>query len=260
MLLWVFAAITSIMLYHNFSLSLQADTLRAQAGLGLRVDKKTPLHRIQLIRLVRNVRHRFFGYQSIYYDSSAANRGTNESLFEGTFGKWLIPLITNFKVNETCSILMPTVKFEHSDWQRIDIRAWKRRFKRNLIYWLPIVYMCLVISVWALLLFIPLTIWNWYVSRKYVQSIAYTCDSHAVHVKKGWWVNTLTVIPFEKIQGISDRESFFDRQNHMRSVRIDVAAHSSRRFACEIPYLDSTKASEFMGFLASQAEKRRFEW
>lgn len=259
-LTWLFAGVASFLVHHNFSLTFDNQILRVTSGATMRADRKTPQHRIQMIRVVENLRHRVLGYKSIYYDSSSPEGGYSQSLFEGSFGKWLIPLIRDDRVENARTEIFPDINFQTSEWQTVEMRAWKRRFKRNLIYLVPVAILMFIVTLWFVVLIVPVLIWEWYVSKKYVGSVAYALDRDGLLLRKGWWVATESLVLYEKIQGVSVRQTLFDRQNQMKSVCVDIAAHDSKRYAIEIPYLHQNVASRLADRLLIEAQARRFEW
>ena len=54
LLLVLLALLISLIFYHQFRLTLEDDTLRVESGAFTRVDKKTPLYRVQLLQTVRS--------------------------------------------------------------------------------------------------------------------------------------------------------------------------------------------------------------
>lgn len=260
-LLLVFvAALISLVIYHRFQLVIQDGTIRVTSGLFFSVNKKTPLRRIQLLRSVSTLRHRLFGASSIYYDSSAANVSAKSSPFEGIFGEWLVPFLPNEKVPETLSSFIPNVDLRNNTWHRIELRAWKRRFKKNLVYVLPLFLIASVSTLWLGLLAILYFAWDALESRRYVDRLRYALGTQGFLVRKGWWVRTFTVVPYEKIQSVSLKRTIFDRSSRMATLRIDVAAHESRRYACEVPYLETQQALDLADTLNKEASRRKFEW
>ena len=257
----VFAAVLiSLVMYHRFQLVIQDETIRVTSGMFFSVNKKTPLQRIQLLRSVSTLRHRLYRAASIYYDSSAANVSTKNSPFEGVFGEWLVPFLPDGKVPETMSIFMPNIDFRNNTWHRIELRAWKRRFKKNLVYVLPLVVIASITTLWLGLLAILYFAWDALESRRYVDRLRYALGSKGFLVRKGWWVRTFTVVPYEKIQSVSLKRTVFDRFARMATLRIDVAAHESRRYACEVPYLETQQALDLADTLTQEASRRKFEW
>ena len=254
------AVLISLVMYHRFQLVIQDETIRVTSGMFFSVNKKTPLRRIQLLRSVSTLRHRLFRAASIYYDSSAANVSTKNSPFEGVFGEWLVPFLPNEKVPETMSVFMPNIDFRNNTWHRIELRAWKRRFKKNLVYVLPLVLIASITTLWLGLLVILYFAWDALESRRYVERVRYAVGPQGFLVRKGWWVRTFTVVPYEKIQSVSLKRTIFDRSSRMATLRIDVAAHESRRYACEVPYLETQQALDLADTLTEEASRRKFEW
>ena len=254
------AALISLVIYHRFQLVIQDETIRVTSGMFFSVNKKTPLRRIQLLRSVSTLRHRLFNASSIYYDSSAANVSTKNSPFEGIFGEWLVPFLLNEKVPETISVFMPNIDLQNNTWHRIELRAWKRRFKKNLVYVLPLFLIASVSTLWLGLLAILYFAWDALESRRYVDRLRYALGPQGFLVRKGWWVRTFTVVPYEKIQSVSLKRTIFDRSSRMATLRVDVAAHESRRYACEVPYLETQQALDLADTLNKEASKRKFEW
>ena len=256
---WALAASVSFLLHQNFRLSLEEKTLHVTSGVSLRVDRKMPIHRIQMIQVVQNLRHRLLHYKSIYYDSSAPEQSSG-SVFEQSFGIWLVPIIADHNVRDVTHEVMPSLNFIRDDWNGVEMRAWKRRFKRNLGILAPFVILGCFISKWIALLTIPLLALDWFLSRKYVSSISYALAQDCILVRKGWWIRLESAVPFEKIQGVVLKQTIFDRMSDMQKVCIDIAAHNSRQYAIEIPYLKEEQALELAKKIEREAQIRRFEW
>ena len=257
---FAFAAMASYALLHDFRLTHRDGTLHTTAGAWVKVDRKTPLRRVQMLKSVKNLRLRCLGCRSIFYDSSATEATDSNSIFESTFGKWLIPLIADENLNAVYAKILPMINYNIDHWNSVERRAWKRRFKKNVISIVPILIVLSLFSWWLLLFSLPLLVIAWICSIKYVTSISYTLDDEGILVRKGWWIQSVIVIPYEKIQGIGTKPTFFDRMNGMATLQIDVAGHSSIGLACEIPYLSEIRAKELFETLSPEAQSRHWAW
>ncbi|MCY4656783.1 MAG: PH domain-containing protein [Gammaproteobacteria bacterium] len=251
--------LVSLAIYKDFRLTFDGETLQIRSGAIIHVSRKIPVGRLQLLRTVSTLRHRIFKCQSIYYDSSAANVESGGSLLDKIYGRWLVPLLHKDRGIEILEVLLPNVNFHPEQWEGIEFRAWKRRFKRNLIFVALIGILAWLFTVWIALLALPLIGWLVFVTREYVRRIQYHLDKDAILLRKGWWVRTFTVVPFEKIQGLNLKRTIFDRMNQMATLCLDVAAHDGSQYALEIPYLEEQQAVALIKELADEAACRKFE-
>ena len=113
-------------------------------------------------------------------------------------------------------------------------------------------------SPWALLVLATLPL-AWWASRRYVQNRHYWATGDALWWRSGWLGRQLVVVPYEKIQAVSLRQSPFDRRRQMAQVVLDTAG-SGMSHAVHIHYLATDDARELADRLAREAGRREFAW
>jgi putative membrane protein len=81
-----------------------------------------------------------------------------------------------------------------------------------------------------------------------------------VAFRSGWLSQAETRVRVNRIQGVTLRESPFDRRAHMARVRVDTAGAGERSHRVDIPYLDARTAREVQQGLAHAAARTVFQW
>ncbi|MCY4143211.1 MAG: PH domain-containing protein [Gammaproteobacteria bacterium] len=260
-LLFVSSVFFAIVLYYRFQLQVVGEVLTAESGWIVRSRQNTPLHRIQAVKVVKNLRTRVWRRESIWFSTSAAEQGRLN--LASPLNNWLAPLV---KPMETISILkntMPNVAIQQSTWQSIDVStATRRRFKRNLVFVIPITVLALLISPWLLLVTPILLAWAYYAAKKIVQSLAHQVSENAIMLRKGWLNRIWAIVPFDKVQAVRVTQSPFDRRFNMANLCVDTASYhlGLSRWVIRIPYMDAQRAHEIRRLLAKESALRELEW
>ncbi len=260
-LLLVSSLLFAFVLYYKFQLQIDGDVLAAESGWIVRARQNTPLHRIQAVKVVNNLRTRIWRRESIWFSTSAAEQGRVK--FTSPLTSWLAPLV---KPAETITILkkaMPKVDIEKSAWESIDVsKATRRRVKRNLLYLIPITILAFLISPWLLLVTFALAAWAYYSAKRLVQSLAHQVLDNAIMFRKGWLLRTWAIVPFDKVQAVRVTQSPFDRRLNMANLCVDTASYhlGLSRWLIRIPYLDTNRAHEIRRLLERESALRELEW
>ena len=246
-----------VALYHGFSLRISDDTLLVSAGSVIRTERKTPVYRVQFTRTIRTLRHRLMGVDSVYFNTSAASDG--KGLLENMLARWLTPISTPAESQQVIEQVFSDISMEHGDWLGSETRAWTRRFKKHVCFFLPVAAAMLLTSVLSVVV-VGIVLGFFVIeAKRFIASIEYQLSDDAILVNSGWWVHKSTIVPLSKVQQIVIRETYFDRRREMASLCIDTAGDTSA-FTVEVPYLDSAKAHKMANRIYEEVHNREFEW
>lgn len=262
MLLMLVKLAMNMALYHGFKLTREGSGITASAGLLVNSQKKTPLHRVQLVQVISTIRSRMFRRASIRFNTSAA--GEMKGSLIAPLATWLVPLLKPNRIPPVLDAIFPNIDLRVEEWEGIDAsRAWSRRIKSRLVYVLIASGLMMIFSPWFVLMAIPLTVLTALSSKLYVKSVKFSVLDDAVVFERGPWRRSRTIIPFDKIQGIEINQTFLDRRHEMATLVIDCAARSGGVFgklASAIPYVKIERARVLAETLLQQSASRKFDW
>ena len=244
-------------LYRGFALQVLGDVLIVRAGSFVRTERKTPLSRIQFTRVIRTFRHRLMGVDSVYFNTSAAS--DNKGLVERMLARWLTPVSTPTQSRKIIESVFTSISLEHGHWLGIETRAWKRRFKKRVLFFLPLAGMLVLTSFWLLPLVALVVVFLAFEARRFVQRVAFQISPDAILINKGWWVRTATIVPLSKVQTIVVKQTLFDRRHRMATLVVNTASDTSKLTA-EIPYLDFAIAHSLANRIYAEVQHRELEW
>ncbi len=248
-LLRVFSVGWFIVTLHGFTLTRAGRDLRMDYGWFNKVSRTVPTTRVQALQALESPLHRLFGRQSVTLQTVGGGMGAEMSS-QGQSGRkrerqWLAPIIATERVPDLLNEVHASVDLRALDWQPLAPRAWQRLFRVGLAAALVIsVPLAVVTGGWALLLTVPLAVWAYANARLTVKHSAYALAQWGLAFRSGWFMRSLTLVRYDKMQTVSTRASPLDRRQGMARVRIDTAGADPPGHTIDIPYLDQAVATD----------------
>ena len=253
--IWLASIILAFLQLYRFKLGVEQEKIHANMGLLTNLSASIPLKRIQLVRLKSSPLHRYFKRRSITMETAG---GVNEAT--GITMRWLAPLIEPAQGHQLLSTLLPNIKWSKLEWQPLEYRAWKRIFKRLLFFVVLITAMLSLISIWFLLISIPLVVLSYFYAKAYIRMAGFAIDNNSIAFKSGVVFRKISVVRIEKIQNMSIYASPFDRWNKMAQISVDTAGSNIAAHHVHIPFISTTTAQNLHQQLADSVTQKQFEW
>lgn len=240
----------------DFRLTRSGDDLRIAYGLITRVSATIPLRRVQTVTVHRGWLQRQLSRASIRVETAGGRAGAATRDRE-----WVAPLIADADVGALLAEILPGHDPAVEGWQPVHPRAFRRAIKPALIVALvPAAVLTVALGWRASVLAIPFIAWVAFSTRQQVRSLAWLTSDAFVAFRSGWLSQAETRVRVNRIQGVTLRESPFDRRAHMAGVRVDTAGAGERSHRVDIPYLDARTAREVQQRLAHAAARTVFQW
>jgi putative membrane protein len=219
-----YGVITAAM-YYGFTLDRAAEELRYERGLLQKYSGTIPLSKIQSLTITENVLARTLGYASLDIETAGQGGGERD---QGTTQS-AIPLAERRRVFELTNSIeaVGAMRFE---------RPPKRARQRYAVRYAAVVGLLAValylvqgllgrsLYWWAslgLLTVVPLAAHLKWKHRGY-----FVGENHVV-TRNGFWVRTLKIVPYYRVQTVVSSETIFQRRRRLGTVTIDTAGARS---------------------------------
>jgi len=249
------SAVYAIVRYHDFTLSADSTTLRAEFGLFTRVAIMIPKGRIQAIGLRTNPFHRLFRRVSIRVETAGASGGNDSS----STLKWLAPILPESEVRRILMEVRPELA-EDYQWQPLHPRSAARLIRIRLI---GVGLLGLVLALlWGaagllVLLLVPLVFAH---GIGYFRHAGWAITATTLAYRSGWLVKQQRIVPYQKIQVVSLTRTPFDRRWGMATLSVDTAGADPRGHRVRIRLMADDPARGLLDFLEEQTHQTRFTW
>ncbi len=264
----------AVVRFYGFTLSRRGEDLASRFGLLTRVQMTVPRRRVQRLRVDETLLHRLFRRLTVRLDTAGGGGDWEKTEASGSGRVFLAPVAPPDRLERLVAETLPDSDRSPLDrlprrgedtpddvtaaWRAIDQRAVHRIFRRNSLLLLIAAFIGVWWTPWALLVLAALPL-AWWSSLRYVQHRHYWATGDALWWRAGWPGRQLVVVPYEKIQAVSLRQSPFDRHRRMAQVVLDTAG-SGMSHAVHIHYLSSEDARHLAEHLAREAGRREFAW
>ncbi len=241
LLLQFFTMAWAVLRFYDFCVWRKPGRLFVEMGLFSRATATIPVRRIQRYRLSENPLHRFFGGATVTVETAGGVHAEQEGLLM----PWLAPYMSREKVAGLLSTIEPAVSWQDVSWRRLPFCAWRRIFKRLLVFWLLLVGLVALLLGretetpvwWAVGLFLagwPVLFWY---ARAWVRQAGYVLDDVRFGTRHGVFFRQQNHVRLNKAQVISVHQSPFDRRHGMATVKIDTAGGHPLGSLVAMPYL-----------------------
>jgi putative membrane protein len=253
--IWLSSIILAFLKLYQFKLSRVDKSLHAEMGLLTKITANIPIKRIQLIKVKHSPLHRYFKKVSIKMETAG---GVTEQ--SGITMKWIAPLIAKFDAQQLITQIQPEVNWQDIQWINLELRAWKRVFKRMMLLvfipMLPLLYF----YHWLGLLPLLFTPWVYLYAKAYVRKAGYAVNDQIVAYRHGVLFHTVSIVKIAKIQNISYLQTPFDRRNKMARLTVDTAGSNPVTQDINLHYINTDTIKSLMAQLAAKVSQSKFVW
>lgn len=219
-IVWILSGIQSVLRYYGFRLTRHEEELRYERGLFQRYNGTIPLSKIQTLMIRENVIARTAGYANLVIETAGYAPGQGNDSVESA-----VPIARRDRV----FALADTIEgVSEQAFQRPPKRARRRYVGRYTIVvglvtalaggihaWtggLPDWYLAAVL--WVLVPPAAHLKWN---------NIGYYYDDRHVVTRVGFWTRRTTIVPYYRVQTVSDSQSIFQARRDLATLVVDTA-------------------------------------
>jgi putative membrane protein len=251
---WVLSIVSSLVLFHDFRLSLRDEILLRRHGLLTTRAQALPRRKIQRVSIEQSWLRRLLGVASMRADSAGSGMAPGESASAGRdivvplcqrgFAAWLVPE------------LLPGARLGAQVWRRVSGLVIPRVGAKGVLWAIPLVLLGWPwlgrIAIGALVL-IPIA---FAMGLGLYDNLAYARDERHVLMRFGIFGRYVAVLPLRKVQGVVLRAGPLERLLGLASVTVYVAGGSPTRLS-DLP---RREAEQLQRELARDAAAERFQW
>ena len=219
--LWVLSGVQAVFRYYGFRLLRHDEELRYERGLLQRYNGTIPLSKIQTIMIRENALARTVGYASLAIETAGYAPGQGSDSVESA-----VPIARRdhvFALAETIEDV-GDITFE-----RPPTRARTRYLARYTIVVAAVVGVAgayhaatsgladwyLAAVIWILVP--PAAHLKW-------KHLGYYSDDRHVVTRRGFWTRRTTIVPYYRVQTVSDSQTVFQRRRDLATLVVDTAS------------------------------------
>ena len=263
LLLAALSTVWGILQYYGFKLSRRQDRLRTEYGLFTRIQANIPIQRIQLLATDQGPLQRWLGRVSILAKTAGSSQQKGDSEDTAIVRRpWLAPIYPSAKMVDLIEAVLPETEWQSLEWHPLADRA-QRRITRRL--WILSSLTALPLSFsplhfWVLPLWVLALLWSSVHARQFARHSGWALGERVVLFRRGWLFRRMAVVRIDKIQGVSIRETPFDRRHQMASLCIDTAGSGAGWRTVDIPLIARETASRLRELLFLKTARTDFHW
>lgn len=245
------SAVVSITNYYGFQLSRVGDELRYERGLVQHFAGTIPLEKVQTLTVRANVLARTLGYASLAVETAGYAPGDTDR-------SAAVPIARRERVLSLARSVEP---FDAVTFERPPKRARLRyaiRYAIVLGVLAALGYAVARVTRFGLAWYLPLSFLPLAPVAAHVKwrHRGYALlDDHVV-TRNGFWVETVTVVPYYRVQNVVSAATVFQRRRHLATLTVDTAG--SRRLTGGQPSavdLDATRAADLRETVADRLQE-----
>lgn len=236
---------------HGFRLVERGDDLVITRGLFTQVSAVVPRHRLQTATVRETPLHRWLGRVEVRVETVVSTVGEHASRAP----RWAAPILRRKALPALMAELMPGHDYDAVEWQPVSRRTAARLTRRRFI-WTALVLIGGGTAVgWSVLwgtVALPLA---WWISRRQADAHRWALTPDVVGAHTGWLWRRTAVLPVDRAQTLTLRQSPFDRRWEMAAVVVDTAAPSRVGGSLVLPWLAAADASALYRLLRAKSVK-----
>ena len=220
-LLWVVSGVRSVLRYYGFRLLRHSEELRYERGLLQRYNGTIPLSKVQTLMIRENVLARAAGYASLVIETAGYSPGQGSDSVESA-----VPIARRDRVFELADTIEDIGDIE---FDRPPKRARTRYLARYTIVVAGVVALAgayhlttgqlgdwyLAATVWVLVP--PAAHLKW-------RQLGYHYDDKHIVTRQGFWTRRTTIVPYYRVQTVSDSQTLFQRRRDLATLVVDTAS------------------------------------
>jgi putative membrane protein len=219
--LWLLSGLQAVLRYYGFRLLRRDDELRYERGLLQRYNGTIPLSKVQTLMIRENILARTAGYASLAVETAGYAPGQDGNSVESA-----VPIAKRDRVvaltNTIESVGDPAFK-----------RPPKRARTRYLVRYTAVVVVLLGLLgaanlVWGLppYWYLAGLLWLFVPPAAHLKwsHIGYYHDEDHIVTRSGFWTRRTTIVPYYRIQTVSDSQTVFQRRRDLGTLTVDTAS------------------------------------
>lgn len=238
----------------DFTLEQAGPRLSVERGLLTRVRASAPLRRIQRWTLQDTPLLRLFGRRSLKVDTAASRRGNEEQSLSQ-----LIPIASPQQIDALLGQWLPHWP-QALHFHPIHPRAWRRVCLPPCLLTLAAAAllgrMLGPAGLWPLAL-IPLWI---LIARRQAAACGYALSGSFLFWRSGWLNRRISFAPLAKLQGLTLRQSPFDRRHRMARLHADTAGAHLFGHRLHLIHLPEAEARALYRRLSIHLAQSPWQW
>jgi putative membrane protein len=218
--LWIASGVQAVLRYYDFRLLRQDEELRYERGLLQRYNGTIPLSKVQTIMIRENFIARAVGYASLVIETAGYAPGQGGSSVESA-----VPIAKRSRVIE----LAKTIE----DVDEVSFERPPKRARQRYVARYSIVVGILTAIAWVVhdqtgafdLWFLVAALWILVPPAAHLKwtHLGYSLEPNHVVTRKGFWTRRTSVVPYYRVQTISDSQTIFQRRRDLATLVVDTA-------------------------------------
>jgi putative membrane protein len=252
------SVIGSLVLFHNFTLSLRGEDLHRNYGLLTRRSSSLPRRRIQLLQIQESWMRRWFGLATLRVDT-AGTRVPDQN--QGREGRdVLLPVVPRAEVEPLLPVLFPDLDDPAPDWHDVSRCAIRRGTTKGAIVCALLALLSAATqhwkwtAFWPLVLVLPIYVIN-FLQYKH---LGYAISERFFRTRRGWLSRMTHVIPIRNTQAMIVRQTPFDRRFRVATLLADTAGQAYTGGGPRLRNIPAAEAVEVARAVASRAARTRY--
>jgi putative membrane protein len=219
--LWVLSGVQAVLRYYGFRLLRHEEELRYERGLLQRYTGTIPLSKVQTLMIRENVLARAIGYGSLVIETAGYAPGQGEDTVESA-----VPIARRDRVFELARTIEDVGEISFT-------RPPKRARQRYLARYTIVV--AVLTGLAGLVQVVSESLPLWYATAALVvfvppaahlkwRNLGYYCEDNYIVTQSGFWSRQTTIVPYYRVQTVSDSQTIFQRRRDLGTLVVDTAS------------------------------------
>jgi putative membrane protein len=220
-ILWILSGIQAVFRYYGFRLVRHEDELRYQRGLLQQYNGTIPLSKIQTLMIRENLIARTVGYGNLAIETAGYAPGQGSDSVESA-----IPIAKRDRLFELARTI-----------ENVGEVAFERPPKRARIRYVAryTIVVAVVVAVLGGIHAVTDSLEYWYLGAliwvlvppaahlKWAH-LGYYYDDNYIVTRSGFWTRQTTIVPYYRVQTVSDSQTVFQRRRRLGTLVVDTAS------------------------------------
>ena len=219
--LWVVSGVRAVLRYYGFRLLRHEGELRYERGLFQRYNGTIPLSKVQTLMIRENFIARTVGYANLVIETAGYSPGQGSDSVESA-----VPIARRDRVFALAETIEDVGDI---DFERPPARARIRYLARYTIV------VAIAVALAAGYHAATGNLGDWYLAAalwvlvppaahlKWTQ-LGYHYDDNHIVTRQGFWTRRITIVPYYRVQTVSDSQTVFQRRRNLATLVVDTAS------------------------------------
>jgi putative membrane protein len=216
----------SLVLFHQFTLSLRGEDLHRNYGLLTRRSSSLPRRRIQLLQIQESWMRRWFGLATLRVDTAGSRMPDQTQGREGR--DVLLPVVPRVEVDALLPVLFPDLDDAVPAWHDVSRCAIRRGTTKGAVVCGLLALLSAATQDWQLAAFWPLLLVLpiYGINVLQYKHLGYSISERFFRTRRGWLSRATHVVPIRNSQILTVRETPFDRRFGVATLSVDTAGQA----------------------------------